>query len=116
MTEKQKKMADCEMYNLWMRFVYEEAMSNEKNDYRHLDRIIRDEGFIKKYLQCGKKICACWIFIFCDGEFGYFDGYKYSYEIPVALAKLLDIETYLPTKELTVKNGSYVIKTQDLWG
>lgn len=110
MTEKQKEIVDCEMYNLWIRFVYEETMSDARRNYRHLDQIIRDGAFIKKYLQCGKKLCACWIFIFCAGEFGYFDGYKYSYEIPVALAKLLDIEADLHTKDITVKNGNYVIK------
>ena len=114
MTEKQKKIADYEMYNLWMRFVYEETMGNERRDYRHLDQIIRDGLFMKKYLQCGKKLCACWIFNLCDGEFGYFDGYKYSYEIPVAIAKLLDIEKYLSAEYLTVKNENYVVKNSDL--
>ena len=110
MTEKQKKKADEIMFDLWIRFVYKEAMINESRDYRHLDELIRRGYFTKKYLQCEKRIIACWIFILCDGEFGYFDGYDFHDEIPVALAKLVGEDISLSSGEITVKNGNYVMK------
>ena len=110
MTERQKMLADREMLNLWKQFIYEEAMNGELRDYRHLDKIIRAGLFKKKYLQCGNKYSACWIFIFCDGEFGYFDGYRYCNEIPVSIAKLLDVERDLSNDEdVHIQNGNYVI-------
>lgn len=109
MTEEQKKTADCEMYNLWKQFIYEETMKGEERDYRHLDFIIRNNSFIKKYMECDNRVCSYWIFILCDGEFGYFDGYRYIEEIPVSLAKLLDIENYLKTSEFVNKNGNYFL-------
>ena len=42
MTERQKMLADREMLDLWIKFVYEETMNGESRDYRHLDKIIRD--------------------------------------------------------------------------
>lgn len=82
----------------------------QKKDYRHLDKIIKEGTFIKKYVQCERKICVYWIFILCDGEYGYFDGYNLWYEIPVALAKLLDIEKYLRGEDFSIKNGNYIVK------
>ena len=67
MTEKLKMIAEIEMYDLWKHFIYEETMSGTKKDYRHLDMIIREGTFIKKYVQCEQKICVYWIFILCDG-------------------------------------------------
>ena len=111
MTERQKMLADKKMFDLWKQFIYEEAMRGEQRDYRHLDMIIREGLFRKGYLHSGNKYCVLWIFIFCDGEFGYFDGYKYCNEIPVSIAKLLDVEKYLKDDEdVHVQNGNYVIK------
>ena len=111
MTERQKMLADREMLDLWKQFVYEETMKGEPRDYRHLDKVIREGTFSKKYLQCGYKYSVWWIFIFCDGEFGYFDGYKYCKEIPVSIAKVLDVERYLTDNEdVYVQNGNYVVK------
>lgn len=109
MTERQKELMETKMYNLWMQFIYEEAMYGNCVDYKHLDEVIRSGCFIKKYILCERKKTVYWVFILCDGEFGYFDGYKYWNEIPISLAKLLDIEDLLSRKEFTVKNGSYVV-------
>lgn len=115
MTERQKMLADREMLDLWIKFVYEETMNGVPRDYRHLDMIIRNGIFNKRYLQCGNKYSAFWFFIFCDGEFGYFDGYKYCKEIPVSIAKVLDVEKYLTDDEdVYIQNGNYVVKRRDL--
>ena len=108
MTEKQKIAADKKMNALWKEFVYEETMRGSKQDYTHLDEIIRAGMFIKKYVQCEKNIGVYWIFIFCDGEFGVFDGYKYTNEIPVSLAQLVNLEMNLET-DVIIKNGNYII-------
>ena len=107
MTKKQT--ADNEMMNLWINYVYKESVSGSKCNYKHLDEIIRSEAFIKKYVQCEQKICVYWIFILCDGEFGYFDGYTLHDNIPLAIAKLLDLEKDLKTKEFAIKDGCYVL-------
>lgn len=109
MTEKRKEVADNEMLNLWKQFIYEETMSGARRDYRHLDKIIKSGKFIRKFVNCDGNVCVYWIFILCDGEFGYFDGYKYHCEIPISLAKLLDIEKYLYEEEISVGNGNYFI-------
>ena len=104
MTEKQKSRLDIEMMNKWQKYVYEETMRASKEDYRHIDGIIRDNEFIKKYIQCDRKVCTYWIFILCDGEFGYFDGYKLYHKIPIGLANLLDIKKHMS------KNGKLTYK------
>ena len=82
-------------------------MNGSPTDYRHLDGIIRNDGFIKKYVQCEGRICVYWIFILCEGEYGYFDGFKYSRSIPISIAKLLNIEQFLKRKEFQIKDGCY---------
>ena len=70
MTERQKMLADREMLYLWKQFVYEETMKGEPRDYRHLDKVIREGAFSKKYLQCGNKYSVWWIFISAMGNLG----------------------------------------------
>ena len=97
MTERQKMLADREMLDLWIKFVYEETMNGESRDYRHLDKIIREGFFEKKYLQCGNKYSALWLFILCDGEFGYFDGYKYK-KVDANKGNILELSLNVTTK------------------
>lgn len=109
MTEKQKQKIDNEMMNLWQKFIYEKAMCGSQRDYRHLDSIIRDGLFKRRYVQSGRKISGYWIFILCDGEFGYFDGYTLEHKIPVALAKLCDVEDILSRPDFIIKDGYYLV-------
>ena len=103
MTDSQKKAAHNNMTQLWHNFVYEETISGSKRDYSHLDNIIRSNRFIEKFIQHEHTVSACWIFILCDGEFVYFDGYHYYEYIPISLAKLVNIENDL--QDIVIKEG-----------
>lgn len=85
---------DSEMMHKWYEFVGKEALTNPRKDYRHLNNIIKEEGFIRKYVSCDKHNIEFWIFVLCDGEVGYFDGYSFKDSFPQGLAELLDIEKY----------------------
>lgn len=114
MTEKQKSRLDIEMMNKWQKYVYEETMRASKENYRHIDGIIRDNAFIRKYIQCDRKVCSYWIFILCDGEFGYFDGYKLYHKIPIGLANLLDIKKHMCGNDFIIRDGCYEVRKQSL--
>lgn len=112
--QEQKQTADSEMMDWWRRYIYEETMNGSPTDYRHLDGIIRNDGFIKKYVRCEGRISVYWIFILCEGEYGYFDGFKYSRSIPISIAKLLDVEQFLKRKEFQIKDGCYELNLNSL--
>lgn len=106
MTQKQKEQLDRDMLNKWYEFVGREALADSGKNYKHLNQIIMDNAFIRKYVSCDKHQMEFWIFIMCDGEVGYFDGYSFNESFPQGLSKLLGIESYFGN-EFELVNGSW---------
>lgn len=87
MTDKRKAELDAKMMSKWERYVYKEVTNESKRDFRHINIIIEDDAFLKVYLNNNLSL---WVFIMCDGEYGYFDGYTWYEYIPRSLAEYME--------------------------
>lgn len=108
MTIGLKNAIDEDMMDKWYMFVGREALYNPEKSYEHLQQIIMDGAFTKRYVTCDRRHMSFWIFILCDGEIGFFDGYNYHETFPQGLAKLLDIEQYF-NNEFKLEDGEWQI-------
>ena len=59
-------------------------------DFRHINGIIENHMFMKVYLNNNLSL---WVFILCDGEYGFFDGYSWYDYIPRSIAEFMGEKT-----------------------
>lgn len=86
MTDKIRKKLDAEMMLKWQQYVYKEVTNGSKRNFQHINRIVDMNGFKKVYLN---NSLSLWVFVLCDGEYGFFDGYTWYEYIPRSLAEVM---------------------------
>lgn len=109
MTDEIKEKLDAEMMIKWEQYAYRETMKGNKHDIQHINHIIVDDSFSKVYLN--NKL-SLWVFILCDGAFGFFDGYTWYDFIPRALAECMDrsMINMLECNEFKEVDGRFYIR------
>lgn len=109
MTDKIKTKLDEEMMLNWERYVYKEVTNGSKRDFPHINRIIGEKAFLKVYLNNSLSV---WVFILCDGEYGFFDGYAWYEYIPKSLAVFMgkDVLCLLQSDEFEELGGRFILR------
>ena len=109
MTEKAKAKLDAEMMLKWQQYVYREVTEGSNRNFPHINTIVNEEAFIKIYLN---NRLSLWIFLCCDGEYGYFDGYTWYEYIPRSIAEFMGKNTLnaLNSKEYVEINGKFYLE------
>ncbi len=108
MTEKMKAKLDTEMMLKWQRYVYKEVTRGSKRNFQHINEIINIERFIKVYLNNNLSL---WVFILCDGEYGFFDGYAWYEYIPRSLAEFMGETGILEGSDFKEFDGRFFLRT-----
>ena len=109
MTDKIKTKLDAEMMLKWERYVYKEVTNGSKRNFQHINRIVSEGAFLKVYLN--NKL-SLWIFILCDGEYGFFDGYTWYEYIPKSIVEYAgkDVLNILQDSEFEEISGRFLLK------
>lgn len=112
-TDKRKAKLDAEMMLKWERYVYKEITNESNRDFRHINIIIGEDAFLKVYLN---NSLSLWVFILCDGEYGFFDGYTWHEYIPRSLAEFMgeNILNVLLGKEFEEIDGKFYVRKNSI--